>query len=259
MTLTFWMPHECRKRHPLITTDNLLGALWDPMDGDIDPAQLCQALARRARNAGAQVYRNTPVTGLTQTASDEWIVHTAQGDITCEHVVNAGGYRCNEVGAMMGVVHPVASMEHQYFLTEPIAEIEALDFRVPLIRCPTDDFYSGQEKNGLLVGFYEQDCRTWGLDGIDPDFTNALCPDDPDRVLPVLENVFRAAAVSDGGRHSHHHQWTDHLYTGRPAAGRACAGQAQCLVHHRFAGGAWRRWRAWLVAGTADRAWRSVL
>jgi dimethylglycine dehydrogenase len=194
---------ECRKRHPLITTDNLLGALWDPLDGDIDPAQLCQALARRARNAGAEVYRHTPVTGLTQKASGEWIVHTANGDITCEHVVNAGGYRCNEVAAMMGVELPVASMEHQYFLTEPIAEIEALDFRVPLIRCPTDDFYSRAEKKGLLVGFYEQDCRTWGLGGIDPDFTNALCPDDPDRVLPVLENVFkRLPCLMETGIHT---------------------------------------------------------
>ena len=59
---------ECARRHPLISTDNLLGGLWDPLDGDIDPAQLCQALARRARMAGAEVYRNTPVTGLTQHA-----------------------------------------------------------------------------------------------------------------------------------------------------------------------------------------------
>ncbi len=194
---------ECRKRHPLITTDNLLGALWDPLDGDIDPAQLCQALARRARNAGAEIYRHTPVTGLAQKANGEWVVHTANGDMTCEHVVNAGGYRCNEVAAMMGVELPVASMEHQYFLTEPIAEIEALDFRVPLIRCPTDDFYSRAEKKGLLVGFYEQDCRTWGLGGIDPDFTNALCPDDPDRVLPVLENVFkRLPCLMETGIHT---------------------------------------------------------
>ena len=194
---------ECRKRHPLITTDNLLGALWDPLDGDIDPAQLCQALARRARRAGAEVYRHSAVTGLTRKPGGDWIVHTAKGDITCEHVVNAGGYRCNEVGAMMGVEHPVASMEHQYFLTEAIAGIEALGFRTPLIRCPTDDFYSRQEKSGLLVGFYEQECKTWGLDGIDPDFTNALCPNDADRVLPVLENVFkRMPCLAEAGIHS---------------------------------------------------------
>ena len=194
---------ECRRRHPLITTDNLLGALWDPLDGDIDPAQLCQALARRARKAGAEVQRFNPVTGLTQTSGGEWIVHTKDGDIQCEKIVNAGGYRCNEIGAMMGVEHSVASMEHQYMLTEPIPEIEALDIRVPLIRCPTDDFYSRQEKNGLLLGFYEQDCRTWGLDGIDPGFTMALCPDDLDRVIDVMEGAFaRLPCLTEAGIHS---------------------------------------------------------
>ncbi|MDA8870078.1 FAD-dependent oxidoreductase [Rhizobiaceae bacterium] len=177
---------ECGRRHPLLDANEVLGALWDPLDGDIDPAQLCQALARRARLAGAEIYRHNPVTGLTQQPDDSWIVHTVKGDIHANKIINAGGYRCNEIGAMMGVEHPVASMEHQYMLTEPIAEIEALDFRVPLIRCPKHDFYQRQEKNGLLIGFYEQECRTWGLDGIDPDFTNALCPDDLDRVTDVM-------------------------------------------------------------------------
>lgn len=186
---------ECARRHPLISTDRLIGGLWDGSDGDIDPAQLCQSLARRARKAGAEVYRNTPVTGLTQHKDDTWTVHTAQGDIDCEIVVNACGYRVNEVGAMMGVHHPVTSMEHQYFLTEPIQAIVDFGKRVPLLRCPIDDFYSRQEKNGLLVGFYEQDCRTWGMDGIDTNFVNALCPSDTDRVLPVLENVFKRMPV----------------------------------------------------------------
>ncbi len=194
---------ECARRHPLITTDNLLGALWDPLDGDIDPAQLCQALARRARKAGAEVHRFTPVTGLTQQPDDSWIVHTGKGDIRAAKIVNAGGYRCNEIGAMMGSTLPVASMEHQYMLTEPIPAIAGLDFRVPLIRCPTDDFYSRQEKNGLLVGFYEQDCRTWGLDGIDPDFTMALCPDDLDRVMATMEGAFaRLPCLTETGIHS---------------------------------------------------------
>ena len=70
---------ECARRHPLISTDNLVGGLWDPLDGDIDPAQLCQALARRARKAGAEVYRNTPVTGLVQHADDTWTVQTEHG------------------------------------------------------------------------------------------------------------------------------------------------------------------------------------
>ncbi len=194
---------ECARRHPLISTDNLVGGLWDGQDGDIDPAQLCQALARRARKAGAEVYRNTPVTGLTQRPDDSWIVHTEKGEIACEIVVNACGYRVNEVGGMMGVHHPVASMEHQYFVTEDIPAIAEAGHRMPLLRCPISDYYCRQDKNGLLLGFYEQGCKTWGMDGIDPHFTNALCPDDLDRVTDVLEGAFaRMPALTEVGIHT---------------------------------------------------------
>lgn len=194
---------ECARRHPLISTENLIGGLWDPLDGDIDPAQLCQALARRARKAGAEVYRETPVTGLTQHKDDTWTVHTTKGDIDADIVVNACGYRVNEVGAMMGVHHPVASMEHQYFLTEEIQAIKDAGHRMPLLRCPISDYYSRQEKNGLLVGFYEQGCKTWGMDGIDPGFVNALCPDDLERVMDVLEGaIARMPALAEVGIHT---------------------------------------------------------
>lgn len=186
---------ECARRHPLISTKNLLGGLWDGEDGDIDPAQLCQALAFHARKAGAEVYRNTPVTDLTQHKDDTWTVHTEQGDIDCDIVVNAGGYRVNEVGQMMGVQHPVASMEHQYFVTEDIPAIAEAGHRMPLLRCPISDYYSRQEKDGLLVGFYEQDCKTWGMDGISPSFSNDLCPDDLERVMDVLEGAFERMPV----------------------------------------------------------------
>ncbi|MEM7545274.1 MAG: FAD-dependent oxidoreductase [Pseudomonadota bacterium] len=194
---------ECARRHPLISTDNLIGGLWDGNDGDIDPAQLCQALARRARKAGAEVYRNTPVTALTQHKDDSWTVHTAKGDIACEIVVNACGYRVNEVGAMMNVHHPVMSMEHQYFVTEEIPAIRDAGHRMPLLRCPISDYYCRQEKQGLLVGFYEQDCRPWGMGGIDPHFVNALCPDDLDRISDVLEGAFaRMPALVEVGIHT---------------------------------------------------------
>ena len=194
---------ECARRHPLISTENLVGGLWDPLDGDIDPAQLCQALARRARKAGAEVYRHTAVTGLKQHTDDTWTVETTKGNIDCDVVVNACGYRVNEVGAMMGVHHPVMSMEHQYMLTDTIPAIEEAGHRMPLLRCPISDYYCRQEKNGLLVGFYEQDCRTWGMDGIDPNFANALCPDDLDRVIDVLEGAFaRMPALEEVGIHT---------------------------------------------------------
>ena len=194
---------ECARRHPLLVTDGLLGGLWDALDGDIDPAQLCQVLARRARKAGATVLRHRPVTGLTQRKDHSWIVHTEAGDIDAEIVVNAGGYRCNEIGAMMGVSLPVASMEHQYFLTEPIKAIEDAGHRMPLIRCPISDYYSRQEKNGLLIGFYEQGCKTWGMDGIDPNFSNALSPDDPERVIETFEGAMaRMPAIGEVGIHT---------------------------------------------------------
>ncbi|MEO1422769.1 MAG: FAD-dependent oxidoreductase [Pseudomonadota bacterium] len=191
---------ECARRHPLISTENLIGGLWDGEDGDIDPAQLCQALAFHARKAGADVYRSTAVTGLTQHKDDTWTVHTTKGDIDCDVVVNACGYRVNEVGAMMGVHHPVASMEHQYFVTEDIPAIAEAGHRMPLLRCPISDYYSRQEKHGLLVGFYEQDCKTWGMDGISPAFSNDLCPDDLDRVMDVLEGAFaRMPVLAEAG------------------------------------------------------------
>ena len=186
---------ECARRHPLISTDNLLGGLWDPLDGDIDPAQLGQALARRARTAEAEVHRQTPVTGLRQLADDTWIVETPKGEVHTDIVVNACGYRVNEVGAMMGVHHPVMSMEHQYFVTEEIPAIRDAGHRMPLLRCPISDYYSRQEKQGLLIGFYEQDCRTWGMDGVDPHFSNDLCPNDLDRISDVLEGAFARMPV----------------------------------------------------------------
>ena len=190
VTLELISPEEAMERNPLLNTRDVIAALWDPVDGDIDPAQLCQALARRSRNAGAEIYRFNPVTGLSQQPNHEWIVHTKNGDIACEHVINAGGYRVNEIGAMIGVEYPVVSMEHMYFVTEPIEELIDRESRVAMVRCPRDTFYMRQEKDGLLVGVYEHECKTFGLDGVDPDFVNALCPDDLDRCLPKLGAIF---------------------------------------------------------------------
>ena len=197
------MPQEAGRRHPLMKTDGLLGAWWDPLDGDIDPAGITFALARKAREAGAEVYRFNPVENVTRKANGEFIVHTKNGDITCEKVVNATGYRVNEVGNMLGVNHPVTSMEHMYFLTDTMPELEQLDFRVPIIRDPGDDFYSRQEKLGLLVGVYEQSCKTFGMDGIDPAFTQALCESDLDRCLDNMERIFeRMPSLQEAGIHT---------------------------------------------------------
>ncbi|MGI9450766.1 MAG: GcvT family protein [Geminicoccaceae bacterium] len=190
---------ECGARHPLIETDGLAGALWDPLDGDIDPSQLTQAFARHARKAGAEIQRFNPVEAIERKANGEWLIRTRNGDITCEKFVNAGGYRVNEIAAMYGMEHPVMSMEHQYFITESIGQLTAMlnddGRRAPIIRDPGDDFYSRQERDALLVGVYEQGCKTWGLDGIDPDFTMALCPNDMDRLLDNMDAIFARLPV----------------------------------------------------------------
>ncbi len=194
---------EAGRRHPLLDTENILGAWWDPLDGYIDPSGITFALARKAREAGADVYRFNPVENITRKPNGEFVVHTKNGDITCEKVVNASGYRVNEVGNMLGVEHPVTSMEHMYFLTDTLPELEALDFQVPVIRDPGDDFYSRQEKKGLLVGVYEQGCKTFGMDGIDPNFTKDLCPSDLDRCLDNMEHIFnRMPALQEAGIHT---------------------------------------------------------
>jgi dimethylglycine dehydrogenase len=182
--------NEAKARNPLLDTEGVIAALWDEKDGDIDPAQLCQALAARSRKAGAAIHRNTPVTALKQLANDEWQISTEQGIITAEHIVVAAGYRVNEIGNMMGIKYPVIAMEHMYFITDDIPELMERNDRVPMVRCPRDTFYMRQEKKGLLVGIYEHDCKTFGMDGIDPDFVNALCPDDLDRLLPKMEPIF---------------------------------------------------------------------
>ncbi len=200
VVLELLSPREAVEKNPLLNPDGLLAALYDPLDGDIDPAQLCQALARRARRAGAEIQRHNPVEALTQRADNGWIVHTRNGDIRCEHIVNAAGYRANEVGKMIGVEYPIVSMEHMYFVTEPIDALRQRETRVAMVRCPRDRFYLRQEKQGLLVGIYEQDCKTFGVDGIDPGFVNALCPNDLDRCLADLEPVFvRLPCLQEAG------------------------------------------------------------
>ena len=191
---------EIERRIPLVNAQGVIAALWDERDGDIDPAQLCQALAARSRKAGAAIHRNTPVIGLTQQSNHEWVIQTNQGKITAEHVVVAAGYRVNEVGALMGVRYPVIAMEHMYFITEDIPELCARETRIPMVRCPRDRFYMRQEKKGLLVGVYEHECKTFGMDGIDPDFVNSLCPNDLDRLLPKMESIFnRVPCLNEAG------------------------------------------------------------
>ena len=144
--------NEMRDRHPFLEIHGLQGGLWDPDDGDIDPSQVTQALAKGARAAGAEIRRGAPVTSIERTASGEWRIGTAAGAIACEIVVNAAGYRAREVGRMVGLDLPVVSMEHQYLVTAAIPEIEAHGRPLPIVRDPDVSWYLRQERAGLLLG-----------------------------------------------------------------------------------------------------------
>ncbi|TIM72475.1 MAG: FAD-binding oxidoreductase, partial [Mesorhizobium sp.] len=179
---------EIKRRYPFIETHELKGALYDPSDGDIDPAQLTQALAKGARDMGAKIIRFCPVTDVRRD-KDEWVVETAQGEIRCEIVVNAAGYRAAEVGRMFGRDVPMMVMSHQYILFEEIPELAAWSKqqgkKLPLLRDVDTSYYLRQEKNGMNLGPYERNCRAHWVGHNDPmpaDFSFQLSPDDLDRL-----------------------------------------------------------------------------
>ncbi|MGB3901011.1 MAG: FAD-dependent oxidoreductase [Mesorhizobium sp.] len=186
---------EIKRRYPFLETHGLQGALYDPNDGDIDPAQLTQALAKGARDMGAKIIRFCPVTGVRR-ENDEWVVETTQGEIRCEIVVNAAGYRAAEVGKMFGRQVPMMVMSHQYILFEEIPELAAWSReqgrKLPLLRDVDTSWYLRQEKNGMNLGPYEKGCRAHWATPDDPmpeDFSFQLFPDDLDRLEWYLNDA----------------------------------------------------------------------
>lgn len=176
---------ELRQRHPLIETDGLLGALWDPQDGDIDPAQLTQAMAAAARALGATVRRFTPLTALRRDGA-LWRATTPAGDILAETVVNAAGYRAGQVMALLGQELPTMVMSHQYLVTEEAPELAAAP-RLPLLRDPDVSYYLRQERQGFILGPYEWQATPMWLDAMPADFAHQLWDDDLDRLAPYIE------------------------------------------------------------------------
>ncbi|MCO6051860.1 FAD-dependent oxidoreductase [Mesorhizobium sp. RP14(2022)] len=192
---------EIRSHYPFIETHELKGALYDPNDGDIDPAQLTQALAKGARDLGARIVRFCPVTSVRRENGD-WVVETPQGAIRCEFVVNAAGYRAGEVGRMFGRDIPMMVMSHQYILFEEIPELAAwtkeAGHKLPLLRDVDSSYYLRQEKSGMNLGPYEKNCRAHWASADDPmpdDFSFQLFPDDLDRLEWYLEDAIKRVPI----------------------------------------------------------------
>jgi dimethylglycine dehydrogenase len=205
MDLEILTPDQIGARYPFLATHDLVGALYDPNDGDIDPAQLTQALAKGARQMGARIERFCPATGVRR-EGDEWVVETEKGEIRCEIVVNAAGYYAREVGKWFGRDVPMMVMSHQYMLFDTIPELESwtkeVGHKLPLLRDVDSSYYLRQEKNGFNLGPYEGNCKAHWATPDDPfpqDFSFQLFPDDLERLewhindamarVPLLEKA----------------------------------------------------------------------
>ncbi|MEL6959348.1 MAG: FAD-dependent oxidoreductase [Pseudomonadota bacterium] len=210
LDLEILTPKELQDYNPFMEIHDLEGGMWDSLDGDIDPAQLTQALAKGARDAGATILRFTPCVGVDRDG-DEWIIKTDKGDIRCEYVVNCAGYYAQRVGEMFkpfgGRTVPMVTMSHQYFLTGQLPELEAWTkekgHKMPMIRDPDISYYLRQDKYGLNLGPYERNCKAHWVTPEDPmpeDFSFQLYPDDLERLEFYIEDAMaRVPLLGEGG------------------------------------------------------------
>ena len=179
---------EITNIHPFIKLDGIIGALHTLEDGHTDPSSTTNAMAIGARNGGAKIYRHNRVIDIKSRPSGEWELITEKGIIICEHVVNAAGSYCPEVGHMVGLKNiPSINMIHQYLVTEEHPAIKKLKKELPVVRDPHSSCYLRQEGKGLLIGIYEKDAKCWALDGMDWKFNMELLEPELDRLEEHLK------------------------------------------------------------------------
>lgn len=183
---------EAARRHPLIDPSRYIAALWDPLDGDVDPSGVCYAYAKAAKVHGAKYYTHTPVIETRQRADGSWDVITPNGNINAEMIVNAGGLWAREVGHLAGIHLPVQPMEHHYLITEAIPEIvERGEERLPAGIDYEGNMYFRQERQGMLLGTYEPRATAWSVKGTPQDFGHELLEPKLDNIAERLELGFQ--------------------------------------------------------------------
>ena len=252
-------PAEVKEIWPLCVTDGLVGALQHPDDGYIQPADLTQALARGARDGGAEIYRQTAVTGIEQTPSGEWLVRTDKGDIICEHLVSASGNYVRQTGAMLGLDIPVMPVQHQYIVTEPHpAVIERHRRGLPemgVLRDADSSWYLREEAGGFILGPYEHGAPVCYVDGPAADAEYELFQEDLDRLAPHIEAAIeRVPAFGEVGIKKVYNGAICYTPDGSPIIGPAWQHRNLWLNEgHSFgvtaAGGAGWQLAEWMVEG----------
>jgi dimethylglycine dehydrogenase len=193
-------PEEIADLHPLMNVEGLMGGLYWPNDGDVDPSGSTQAMAISAKKHGAEIYTHTRATGISQKPNDEWVVHTEKGDITCEWVVNAGGLWAPQVAAMAGLDIPSIAIEHTHILFEAIGAVEERETMLPLVRDPDRSIYVRQEMDSLILGMYEKVGKQWFPEGVPWDYAQTELQEDIDNVAENIENgIFRFPVLGETG------------------------------------------------------------
>lgn len=198
------IPAQVKEIWPLANMDGILGAIQHPDDGYIQPADLTQALAKGARTSGAEIERNTTVTGIARTRSGEWQIDTDKGVITCEHVVSATGNFARQTGRMLGLDIPVMPVEHQYLVTEPHpAIVERQRQGLPemgVLRESDSSWYMREENGGLILGPYEPGAPCCYVDGPSVHSEFELFQEDLERIAPHIESaIVRVPAFGEVG------------------------------------------------------------
>ena len=186
------------KLNPLVSTDGVLAGAWTRNDGHADPFGLTQAMARGARNFGAEIVRHNRVTGIESLPGGEWKVMTEQGPVIAETVVNAAGCFARQVGGMVGADLPICNIQHHYLVTGPIPELAGRNEELPVTRDPYASVYLRQEQESGLIGIYESGglSEAWQPGGLPPwESDSELFEDDLERLMPWLERALERMPI----------------------------------------------------------------
>ncbi|RMA42520.1 GcvT family protein [Rhodophyticola porphyridii] len=252
-------PEEIKQVAPITNIDGILGALYDPLDGHLDPSGTTHAYARAARMGGAEITMHCKVLETNPRVDGTWDVVTEKGTIHAEHVVNAAGLWAREVGAMAGVYLPLHPMEHQYIVTDEIAEIYERATEHPHVMDPAGESYLRQEGRGLCIGFYEQPCKPWAVDGTPWSFGHELLPDDFDKIEDSIAFAYKRFPILEtAGVKSVIHGPFTFAPDGNPLVGPVPGLRnywSACGVMAGFSqgGGVGLTLAQWMVDGTPDR------
>ncbi len=255
-------PEEIKKIAPVTNIDGIIGGLYDPLDGHLDPSGTTHAYAKAARMGGATIETHCKVIETNQRADGTWDVVTEKGTIHAEHIVNAGGLWAREVGAMAGIYFPLHPMEHQYIVTDEvpmIAEIIDGGGEHPHVMDPAGESYLRQEGRGLCIGFYEQPCRPWAVDGTPWNFGHELLPDDFDKIEDSIDFAYkRFPALAEAGVKSVIHGPFTFAPDGNPLVGPVPGVRnywSACAVMAGFSqgGGVGLMLAQWMTTGECER------